>query len=446
MIDTTTPALSAGDTAWTLVATALVLLMVPGLALFYGGLVRSRAALNTFMMSFAALALVSVQWVALGYTLSFAPGGATGDLRWAGLRAIGLGAGPYSATIPHVAFVAFQAMFAGITVALISGAMVERIRFPVYLAFAALWTTLVYDPLAHWVWATDGWLHTLGALDFAGGTVVHVSAGTAALVAATMLGARRDRGRTALLPHNVPFTLVGAGLLWVGWFGFNAGSALTADGVAANALLTSHTAAASALLAWVLLDLKRVGQATAVGAATGAVVGLVAITPAAGYVSPLAAIVIGVLGACASYAAIQLRNRTRIDDALDVFACHGVAGIVGALLTGVFAQRAINPGGGDGLLAGNPRLLGVQAIAVLCTILFAGTMTAIVLRTLAFVTALRAAVPAELRGIDLAEHGEHAYHDGDTSEIAGDGLRVGQPVLLTAVTERDAEEMRADAA
>jgi len=440
--------ISAGDTAWTLVATALVMLMIPGLALFYGGLVRSRAALNTFMMSFAALALVSVQWVALGYTLSFAPGGATGDLRWAGLRAIGLGAGPYSATIPHIAFVAFQAMFAGITVALISGAMVERIRFPVYLAFAALWTTFVYDPLAHWVWATDGWLRTLGALDFAGGTVVHVSAGTAALVAATMLGARRDRGRTALLPHNVPFTLVGAGLLWVGWFGFNAGSALTADGVAANALLTSHTAAASALLAWVLLDLKRVGQATAVGAATGAVVGLVAITPAAGYVSPLAAIVIGVLGACASYAAIQLRNRTRIDDALDVFACHGVAGIVGALLTGVFAQRAINPGGADGLLAGNPRLLGVQAIAVLCTILFAGTMTAIVLRALAFVTALRAAVPAELRGIDLAEHGEHAYHDGDTSEIAGDGLRVGQPVLLTAIVGREEgpEERQADAA
>jgi ammonium transporter, Amt family len=443
---TSLPALSAGDTAWTLVATALVLLMVPGLALFYGGLVRSRAALNTFMMSFAALALVSVQWVALGYTLSFAPGGATGDLRWAGLRAIGLGAGPYSATIPHVAFVAFQAMFAGITVALISGAMVERIRFPVYLAFAALWTTLVYDPLAHWVWATDGWLHTLGALDFAGGTVVHVSAGTAALVAATMLGQRRDRGRTALLPHNVPFTLVGAGLLWVGWFGFNAGSALAADGIAANALLTSHTAAASALLVWVLIDLKRVGQATAVGAATGAVVGLVAITPAAGYVSPLAAIVIGAAGACASYAAIQLRNRTRIDDALDVFACHGVAGIVGALLTGVFAQRAINAGGADGLLAGNPRLLGVQAIAVLCTIAFAGAMTAIVLKGLALVTALRAAVPVELRGIDLAEHGEHAYHDGDTSEIAGDGLRVGQPVLLTAVVEREPELMRADAA
>jgi len=275
---------------------------------------------------------------------------------------------------------------------------------------------------------------------------VHVSAGTAALVAATMLGQRRDRGRTALLPHNVPFTLIGAGLLWVGWFGFNAGSALAADGVAANALLTSHTAAASALLVWVLIDLKRVGQATAVGAATGAVVGLVAITPAAGYVSPLAAIVIGAAGACASYAAIQLRNRTRIDDALDVFACHGVAGIVGALLTGVFAQRAINAAGADGLLAGNPRLLGVQAIAVLCTIAFAAAMTAVVLKGLALVTALRAAVPNELRGIDLTEHGEHAYHDGDTSEIGGEGLRVGQPVLLTAVAGREEQLVRADAA
>ncbi|NUQ19800.1 MAG: ammonium transporter, partial [Gemmatimonadaceae bacterium] len=425
-----TPTISAGDTAWTLVSAGLVLLMIPGLALFYGGLVRARAALNTFMMSFAALALVSVQWVLFGYSFSFAPGGVIGGLRWAGLATLGL-TGPYSATIPHIAFVAFQAMFAGITVALISGAMVERIRFPVYLAFAALWTTLVYDPLAHWVWATDGWLHTLGALDFAGGTVVHVSAGTAALVAATMLGQRRDRGRTALLPHNVPFTLVGAGLLWVGWFGFNAGSALAADGIAANALMTSHTAAASALLVWVLIDLRRTGQATAVGAATGAVVGLVAITPAAGYVTPLAAVAIGAAGACASYAAIQLRNRTRIDDALDVFACHGVAGIVGALLTGVFALKAVNPAGADGLLAGNPRLLGVQAIAVLCTIVFAGTLTAVVLRGLSLVTALRTAVPHELRGIDLSEHGEHAYHDGDTSEeISGEGVRVGQPVLL----------------
>lgn len=435
--------ISAGDTAWTLVATALVLLMVPGLALFYGGLVRARAALNTFMMSFAALALVSVLWVLAGYTLAFAPGPVLGDLRWAGLGALGL-TGPYSATIPHVAFVAFQAMFAGITVALISGAMVERIRFPVYLAFAALWTTLVYDPLAHWVWATDGWLHTLGALDFAGGTVVHVSAGTAALVAATILGPRRDRGRTTLLPHNVPFTLVGAGLLWVGWFGFNAGSALAADGIAANALLTSNTAAAAALLTWVLIDLRRTGQATAVGAATGAVVGLVAITPAAGYVTPLAALAIGACGACASYAAIQLRNRTRIDDALDVFACHGVAGIVGALLTGVFALKTVNPAGADGLLAGNPRLLGVQAVAVLCTIVFAGGMTALVLRALSLATALRAAVPHELRGIDLTEHGEHAYHDGDTSEaIAGEGVIVGQPVLLEREASREERTLTA---
>ncbi len=448
MTDAVAPAISAGDTAWVLIATALVLLMVPGLALFYGGLVRSRAALNTFMMSFAALALVSVQWVLVGYTLSFAPGGITGDLRWAGLTSLGLGAGPYSAAIPHIAFVSFQAMFAGITVALISGAMVERIRFPMYLAFVALWTTLVYDPLAHWVWGTGGWLRTLGALDFAGGTVVHVSAGTGALVAAMVLGQRRDRGRTTLLPHNVPFTLLGAGLLWVGWFGFNAGSALAADGVASNALLTSNTAAASALLVWMVLDLTRTGQATAVGAATGAVVGLVAITPAAGFVTPLSAIVIGGLGACASYGAIQLRNRTRVDDALDVFACHGVAGIVGALLTGVFATKLVNPAGADGLLAGNPRQLGIQAIAVLATIVFAGGVTFIVLRGLALVSSLRASMPLELRGIDISEHGEHAYHDGDTSEIAGDGFRVGQPVLLGETLDLVKREpiKRADAA
>ncbi|HEX2778933.1 MAG TPA: ammonium transporter [Gemmatimonadaceae bacterium] len=421
--------ISAGDTAWTLVSAGLVLLMIPGLALFYGGLVRARAALNTFMMSFAALALVSVQWVIGGYSLAFAPGaGATGDLRWAGLAALGA-TGPYSATIPHVAFVAFQAMFAGITVALISGAMVERIRFQTYLIFAVLWTTLVYDPLAHWVWGDGGWLRALGALDFAGGTVVHVSAGTAALVAAIVLGERHDRGRTALVPHNVPFTLVGAGLLWVGWFGFNAGSALAADGVAANALVTTHAAASSALVVWLLLDLRRTGQATAVGAATGAVVGLVAITPAAGYVTPLAALAIGACGAVASYYAIQLRNRTRIDDALDVFACHGVAGIVGALLTGVFAQKVVNPAGADGLLAGNARQLGVQALAVLCTIAFAAPVTFGILRVLS-VRRIRVPMPLELSGIDVSEHGEHAYHHGETLGIADGAITVGQPVIL----------------
>jgi Amt family ammonium transporter len=427
----TTTAISAGDTAWVLVATALVLLMVPGLALFYGGLVRSRAALNTIMMSFAGLAVVSVQWTLGGYSLAFGPGGVIGDWHWFGLSSVGMAAGPYSATVPHVAFAMFQAMFAGITVALISGAMVERLRFHVYLVFALAWTTLVYDPLAHWVWATDGWLHRLGALDFAGGTVVHVSAGTAALIAAMVIGRRRDLGRTPLRPHNVVFTLLGAGLLWVGWFGFNAGSALAADGVAANALATTHTAAAAALVTWLLIDYRRTGQATAVGAATGAVVGLVAITPAAGYVTPTSAVVIGVLAAIASSAAIQLRNKTRIDDALDVFACHGVAGIVGALLTGVFATTAVNPAGANGLLAGNPRLLAVQLLAVACTIAFTAAVTGVILLRLAALGSLRVPLADEVGGVDASEHGEHAYDDGD-GPLVGGGTRIGDAVLLAS--------------
>jgi Amt family ammonium transporter len=433
--------ISAGDTAWVLVSTALVLLMVPGLALFYGGLVRTRAVLNTFMMSVAALAVVGVQWVLGGYSLAFGPGRVIGSLSWAGLLGVGAEAGPYSATIPHLAFAGFQAMFAGITVALISGAMVERIRFHVYVVFALLWTTFVYDPLAHWVWASDGWLHTLGALDFAGGTVVHISAGTAALVAAAMLGQRRDFGRTTLRPHNVVFTLTGAGLLWVGWLGFNAGSSLAADGIAALALVNTHAAAAAAVLAWLTIDFLRGGQATAVGAATGAVVGLVAITPAAGYVSPLSAIAIGVLGAGASYAAVQLRGRTSIDDALDVFACHGVAGVVGALLTGVFASKSVNPAGADGLIFGNVRLLGVQALAVVCTIAFTAPVTALALARLRAVGSLRIPLPNEMSGVDVSEHGEHAYDDGEMSALAGGGLGISEPVFIptTKVVTRTSE-------
>lgn len=432
-----TSPISSGDTAWVFVASALVLLMLPGLALFYGGLVRARAALNTLMMSFAAFALVSVQWVLFGYTLAFGAGGPIGNLDWIGLSGVGQGAGPYSATIPHLAFATFQVMFAGITVALISGAMVERIRFRAYLAFALLWTTLVYDPIAHWVWASDGWLRKLGALDFAGGTVVHVSAGTAALVAAIMLGRRRDVGRTALRPHNIVYTVIGAGLLWVGWLGFNAGSALAADGIAANALIVTHVAAASGLIAWLVIDALHTGQSTAVGGATGAVVGLVAITPAAGYVTPMAAIAIGTIGAAASYAAIQIRNRTRIDDALDVFACHGVAGIVGALLTGVFATKAVNPAGADGLLAGNPRLVLVQGLAVLTTIALTAPLTAGILFGVARVARVRVPLREELAGIDVSEHGEHAYHDIDGSPIGGIGTRLGEGVFVISEPKTD---------
>lgn len=427
----TSASISSGDTAWLFCSTALVLLMVPGLALFYGGLVRGRAVLNTLMMSFGALAIVGVQWVAVGYSLAFGPGKVLGGSAWYGLSGVGAAPGPYGPTVPHIAFATFQAMFAGITVAIISGAMVERIRFHVFAIFAVAWTTLVYDPLAHWVWGIDGWLHTLGALDFAGGTVVHIAAGTSALVAATMLGRRRDLGRTPLRPHNLVYTLVGAGLLWVGWLGFNAGSALAADGVAATAIMTTHAAAAAAMVTWLVIDSIRTGQATAVGGATGAVAGLVAITPAAGYVTPFAALGIGALAACASYAAIQWRNRTPIDDALDVFACHGVAGIVGALLTGVFATTKVNPAGADGLLSsGSLHLLAIQALAVFVTIAFTAPVTAFVLARLSVVGSLRVPLPDELTGVDLSEHGEHAYDDTELSTAVVDGVRIGESVVL----------------
>ncbi|HXI33439.1 MAG TPA: ammonium transporter, partial [Gemmatimonadales bacterium] len=329
------PAISSGDTAWVLISSALVLLMTVGLAFFYGGLVRSKNALNTMMMSVVALGLVGVQWVLLGYSLAFAPGSSwLGGFAWVAFRGVGLEPdAAYAATIPHQAHAMFQGMFAIITPALISGAIVERMRFRAYALFILLWATLVYDPLAHWVWGQGGWLAAKGALDFAGGTVVHVSAGVSALVAAWVLGTRRDFRRAPSVPHSVPLTLLGAGLLWFGWFGFNAGSALAANGVAALAFVNTNTAAAAALCTWALLDLRRSGRATAVGAATGAVVGLVGITPAAGYVTPAAAIAIGVLCAGVSYTAIQLRAaRGRIDDSLDVFSCHGLAGMAGALL------------------------------------------------------------------------------------------------------------------
>jgi Amt family ammonium transporter len=425
--------ISAGDTAWVLVSTALVMLMVPGLALFYGGLVRGKNALNSMMMSLAPLGFVTVQWIVVGYSIAFAPGNSVlGGLSWWGFAGVGTAANPtYAATIPHIAFALFQAMFAVITVALISGAVVERMRFSAYLLFGLVWTTLVYDPLAHWVWGDGGWLRGLGALDFAGGTVVHVSAGTAALVAASLLGRRRVIGRAPLVPHSVPFTLFGAGLLWFGWFGFNAGSALSASDVAAMAFATTHAAAAAGFTTWMCIDIVRTGRATAVGAATGAVIGLVAITPAAGFVSTRAALAIGVLGAIASYAAMQLRARTSVDDTLDVFACHGVAGIVGALLTGVFATKAVNAAGADGLFAGGGfHQLGVQAIAVLVTIALSGTLTAGILVALRSVVGVHASIGEEITGLDSSEHGEEAYHAGDLGEMGGSAGALGHGVVL----------------
>ena len=374
-----------------------------------------------------------MQWVLFGYSLAFGEGTRwLGDLSFAGLRGVGAEGGPYAPAIPHVLFTAFQGMFAGITVALFSGAVVERMRFGAYLVFGVLWTTLVYDPLAHWVWGEGGWLRELGALDFAGGTVVHISAGVTALVLAQQLGPRRDFKRIVTLPHNVPFTLLGAGLLWFGWFGFNAGSALAADGVAAQCA-AHHARRCRGRHAWPgsWRSASSRARATAVGAATGAVVGLVAITPAAGFVTPLGALAIGALSAPLSFLALNYRARSGVDDTLDVFACHGVAGISGALLTGVFATTSVNAAGADGALAGNVGLLGVQAIAVLATMVFAGGASVVLLALVRLVMPVRIAADAEVIGVDLSEHGEEAYHDNDLSDFTGQYSALGGPVIMS---------------
>ena len=396
------------DTAWMLVSTALVLLMTPALAFFYGGLVRSKNALNTMMMSFVALAFVGVGWALLGYTLAFGEGGPfLGGLGHLFLRGVGLEA---KGDIPHLLFMAFQGTFAILTAALLTGALVERMRFPALLLFLTLWGLLVYAPIAHWVWG-GGFLGALGALDFAGGTVVHINAGVAALVGALVLGARKDYGRQAILPHNVPFTLLGAALLWFGWFGFNGGSALAANASAALAFANTMLAPAATLLAWTLLDLLRTGKATAVGATTAIVVGLVAVTPAAGFVSPLSALLIGALAAFPSYYALLWRARTRLDDSLDVFAGHGVGGITGALLTGLLAEEAW--GGAKGLLFGNPAQLGVQALAGAVAMAYSALGTFALLKLVGLLTPLRAGPKEEGVGLDVTQHGEEAYTSGE---------------------------------
>ena len=406
------PAIVPADTAWMLTSTALVLLMTPALAFFYGGLVRNKNSLNTMMMSFVALGVVGVTWAVAAYSLAFSDGSPfLGGLTNLGLNGVGVEA---KGTIPHVLFMAYQATFAIITAALISGAVVERMRFGPYVAFIALWTLFVYAPVAHWVWG-GGWLMTRGALDFAGGTVVHINAGVSALVAALVLGSRKDYGRTAVLPHNVPFVLLGAGLLWFGWFGFNGGSALAANELAGLAFTNTFLAPAATLVVWTLLDYFRTGKATAVGGATGIVVGLVAITPAAGFVSPMSALVLGAVAALPSYFAIQLRSRTRIDDSLDVFAGHGIGGLTGALLTGVLAQKIWNPAGNDGLLFGNPHQLAVQALACLSAAAYAGIMTFAILKVLGLVMSLRSVPRVEGVGMDVSQHGEEAYASGEGS-------------------------------
>ena len=381
------------DTAWMLIATALVLLMTPALAFFYGGLVRSKNALNTMMMSFISLGFVGILWAVIGYSLALTKGNAwIGDLSLALLNDVGLEPNSPVAmlTIPHMLYMAFQGTFCIITAALISGAIVERMRFSAYVTFISLWSVLVYAPIAHWVWG-GGWLAQMGALDFAGGTDVHVNAAVAALVAAMVVGKRQGYPSSSLLPHNVPFTLLGAGLLWFGWFGFNAGSALAANGVAALAFVTTMLAPAATLLVWTFLDAIRSGKPTAVGCATAIVVGLVAITPASGFVSPVGAIIIGGFAAIPSYVGLVIRAKTSLDDSLDVVAAHGLGGTVGALLTGVFATKALN-GVADGMLYGNPKQLGIQAMAVAAAIVYSGVMSFVLLKIVGAVVPLRADV------------------------------------------------------
>ncbi len=401
--------MSEGATAWMLISTALVLLMTPALGFFYGGLVRSKNVLNTLLMSFGALPIVGLTWALVGYSLAFAPGfPVIGDLSFALLRGVDVVA---QGQIPHLLFMSFQATFAIITAALISGALVERMRFVPYLAFLALWAVLIYAPIAHWVWG-GGWLAQLGALDFAGGTVVHVNAGVAAAVGALVLGQRHDYARQAILPHHIPFTLLGAALLWLGWFGFNAGSALAANESAALAFTNTMLAPMATALVWMICDLVRTGKVTAVGVATAIVVGLVAITPAAGFVAPLSAIALGALATFPSYFVLLWRAHTRLDDSLDVFAAHGVGGLTGAILTGVFAQESWN-GIRDGLLFGNPMQVLIQALAVFAVAAYTGLGTFVILRVIAALTALRVSELAERLGLDISEHSERAYTSGE---------------------------------
>jgi Amt family ammonium transporter len=402
------PRIDTGDTAWLLVSCAFVLFMTPGLALFYGGMVRRRNVLSTFMLVHFALAIISIQWVVLGYSLAFGQshGGLIGGFDHVLLAGVGTAA---RKTVPHLAFMAFQMKFAIITPALIAGAFVERMKFSAYVLFALLWTTLVYDPVAHWTWAEGGWLYRLGVLDFAGGTVVHLTAGLGALVCALVVGRRHNYPREKHAPHNLTMTVTGAGLLWFGWFGFNAGSALGANGLAALALVTTHVSAAAAALSWVCVEWWHRQRPTMLGFVSGLVAGLVAITPAAGYVSVGASIAIGAASGAVCYGAVLLKERWHYDDSLDAFGVHGVGGILGAILTGVFARKSLNPDGADGLLAGNPMQLVKQLAGVAAAGAYSVVLTYLLLKLVDRLVGLRVTRDEELEGLDASQHGESGY-------------------------------------
>jgi len=403
--------MDSGDTAFILISAALVMLMTPGVALFYGGLVRHKNVLGTIMQSFFILGIVTLEWILWGYSLSFGTdqAGIIGGLDWIGLTGVGVSPNPsFAATIPHSVFMIFQCMFAIITVALITGGFAERMKFSAFVLFTLLWTTFVYNPLAHWVWG-GGWIGRMGALDFAGGTVVHISSGFSALAAALLIGPRSGYGTTPYIPHNLPMTVTGAALLWFGWFGFNAGSALACNGLAANAFVVTHIASSLGALSWVFMEWAHRGKPTTLGAASGALTGLVAITPASGFVGPPAASLIGAVAGIVCYGGVLLKSRLGYDDSLDVVGIHGIGGIWGALATGLLATKAVNPDGADGLFYGNLGPLWTQALSVAATMVFAFGMTLIILKVTDALLGLRITPEEEEKGMDITLHNEAGY-------------------------------------
>ena len=404
--------INQGDTAWMLVSAALVMLMTPGLALFYGGMVRRKNVLGTLMHSFFAIAIVSLQWILIGYSLAFGPDvkGIIGNLDWALLHNVGLQPSPYAPTVPHMAFMIYQAMFAVITPALISGAIAERMKFSAYVLFVLLWSTLVYDPVAHWVWGAGGWLRRFGTLDFAGGLVVHATSGLSALAAALFIGKRKGVFTEPMPPHNLPMTVIGAGLLWFGWFGFNAGSALSSGQLSTLAFVTTHAAAVAATCSWVAIEWVHRGKPTVFGAATGSIAGLATITPAAGYVGPDAALIIGALAGLLCYAALNLKPRLGYDDSLDAFGVHGIGGLTGTLCVGLFASLAANPAGANGLFFGSAHQLYIQLGSAAIIGAYSFIVCLVILKVVDVITGLRVSSEHEDRGLDITLHGEEGYY------------------------------------
>lgn len=404
--------ISAADTAFILAAAGLVLLMTPGLALFYAGMVRSKNVLGTIMQSLIMISIISIEWIYIGYTMAFGPdiGGVIGDFSWFALRGVTTEPSPiYATTIPQIVFMIYQCMFAIITPALITGAFAERVRFAPFIVFSLLWAVFVYNPVCHWIWGSGGWLGSYGVLDFAGGLVVHATCGAAALAAALVIGPRKGFGRENFLPHNLPMTMLGTGLLWFGWFGFNGGSALAADSVAATAFVATHLAGMAGMVMWMVMEWLKIGRPTTLGAASGAVAGLATVTPAAGFVGPHAAVIIGFIAGAICFAAVNIKMRLGYDDSLDVVGIHGVGGIAGTLLLGVFASTAVNPGGVDGLLAGSAVQLGKQAVGAIVVSTYAFAVSWILLKALDAIMGLRLSEENEVQGLDYAEHAETAY-------------------------------------